>query len=312
MKAIRKFLPIAAVVLFMSAGTSCSLFNKNKTASTSQTVETPTETGDNTNIILKRDEPGMSTTMPIKKEIMRIDTMMFARISGLWTLRSINGVTLSVEKGDSEENRPYINFDGRDGKFYANDGCNTINGDFRINQTGQISINCLLTTLMACPDAKYDQEFKLGLANAATCKIEEEVDEKILNLYNEKGTLIMTLVRPETDFLNGSWAVKTIDGKSVGSVEVKMVIDIPELKVHGNTGCNVFNGTIFVDPDKNGSVQFRDVAVTRMMCPDIATETAFLVALEAVEYGRKVNGEAQLLNSAHQPVITMVPLKLDK
>ena len=292
---------------------SCSILNKNKNTASTEVNQTGAESENVVNTPVNRDNPNDKvSTMPIKKEIIKMDTMMFMRVNGIWTLREIGGTTLSAAKGDDDENRPYINFDGRTGKFYANDGCNTINGEFRITQDGKLTINSLLSTLMMCPDAKYATEFKQGLANTVSCKFDEEVDENILILCDAKGNVLMKLARPETDFLNGSWTVKTIDGKAINNDAVRMVIDIPEMKIHGNTGCNVFNGSIFVDPDKNGSIQFKDVAVTRMMCPDIATETAFLVALEAVEYARLVNGEAQLLNSSHKAVMTLSPLPLEK
>lgn len=308
MKKYIKIISLSAIISIAFNFISCSILNRNKTSDTAvQQTETVSETP-------KQMETGseMSTTMPIKKETVKMDTIMFMRINGLWTLREINGIKLSVGNGDSEENRPFIYFDGRTGKFYANDGCNTINGDFSIRQNGSLTINPLLSTLMACPDAKYDQQFKLGLANTVSYKLKQEVDENLLVLYNGKGSVIMVLVHPETDFLNGSWTVETIDGKHIARDDVKMVIDIPEGKIHGNTGCNIFNGGIFVDPDKNGSIQFKDIAVTRMMCPDIATETAFLVALESVEYARKINGDAQLLNSSHKVVMTLSPLELEK
>ena len=252
------------------------------------------------------------STMPIKKEIMKVDDVKLMQLNGLWTLRNINGITLDATKGDSEDNRPYINFDSRDGKFYANDGCNTINGNFTANQSGKLTIDIVLSTMMACPDAVYEQQFKMGLANTASFKRADTDDEFILRLYNAKNSLIMTLVRPKTDFLNGSWEVVSIDGKKINNPEVRMVIDIPELKVHGNSGCNTFNGSIFVDPDKNGTIQFENIGITRMMCPDIATETAFMVALESVVYARQVKNEAQLLNEDKQVVITMKPLTLEE
>lgn len=250
------------------------------------------------------------STMPIKVPIMKIDSVAIIKVDGMWTLRSINGVTLSAANGDDDENRPYINFDSRTAKFYANDGCNTINGDFSVSQNNAMAINPLLSTMMICPDARYEQQFKQGIANVASFQLEKKNNENILTLLNDKKKPIMTLVRPMTDFLNGSWKVSEINGTPVANDGVKMVIDIPEHKVHGNTGCNVFNGTIFVDPDVDGSIQFQQVGVTRMLCPDMETESAFLVALESVVTAQESHGTAILYNSRHQPVLKLTPLAL--
>lgn len=291
---------LACITLF----SSCAMLKKNNTAGNATAQEQTVSTN------IKDKAPDKVSTMPVKVPIMKLDSVAVMQLDGQWTLRSINGVNLSVENGDKEENRPYINFDSRSGKFYANDGCNTINGDFKASQDKKVEINCILSTMMLCPDARYDQQFKQGLQNTTSFKRETKDDENILSFYNQKGGLIMTLVRPKTDFLNGSWTVTEIDGRKLDNKGVKMVIDIPEMRVHGNTGCNIFNGQIFVDPDKDGSIQFQELAVTRMLCPDMETESAFLVALESVEFARQDNGIVQLLNARRIPVLTLQQLDL--
>lgn len=305
----------AAVVITMLGFSSCSIFKKSESGTITATQETKPSASSATvsKPIAGHDSKNDKvSTMPIKKEVIRLDSVSQLKVDGMWTLRSINGRTLSAVKGDNEENRPYINFDSRTSKFYANDGCNTINGDFRAMQGDKIELNLLLSTMMLCPDAPYEQEFKLGLANTVKFKKTQTDNENILTLYNDKGSVIMTLVRPMTDFLNGAWQVTSINNNKVGAdSDVRMVIDIPEEKVHGNTGCNVFNGTIFVDPDKDGSIQFQQIAVTRMLCPDMSTETSFLVALEAVEYAKATSKGAELLDAHKNVVITLTPLKFD-
>lgn len=301
----------AAMMLNSCNTTKTNAITASKTtAASSNSSSTTTGGAKNQDDKLSRGNDDIVRTLPIKVPVMRIDSVAVLKLDGMWTLRSINGVTLSAANGDRDENRPYINFDGRTGKFYANDGCNTINGDFSAQQNQSLSLNLLLSTMMMCPDARYEQQFKEGLANTTSFNVEQNDGENILSLYNEKKKLIMTLVRPMTDFLNGSWKVVAINGKYISNDGVKMVIDIPELKVHGNTGCNIFNGSIFVDPDKAGSIQFQQVGVTRMLCPDMETESAFLVALESVEFGARSNGAAILYNSRHQEVLKLEPLKL--
>lgn len=307
----KKIIPIliAGVVPALTLS-SCSIFKSNKGTESSATVVS-SQTGNNgVEDLKKNNNDQIVSTLPIKKEIMRIDSISVMQLNGMWTLRTINNVTLRADKGDLEENRPYINFDSRTGKFYANDGCNTINGEFIATQSKKLKIDQTLTTMMMCPDAKYEQQFKLGLAATASFKTEQKNDENLLYLYDEKGHVIMELVRPMTDFLNGSWTVSSIDGKSIDNPNVKIVIDIPEEKVHGNSGCNIFNGKIFVDPDKDGSIQFQEIAMTRMLCPDMETETALMVALESVHFGSKHGDEAQLMDSQHRVVITLKPLNL--
>lgn len=37
----------------------------------------------------------------------------------------------------------------------------------------------------------------------------------------------------------------------------RLVIDVPEGKVHGNTGCNILNGSLETDMEAANSISFR-------------------------------------------------------
>ncbi len=115
-------------------------------------------------------------------------------------------------------------------------------------------------------------------------KIEKISNDYILYLKNASDSTTMTMRKSDLTFLNGAWRVSVLDGKNIpADAEMQMVIDLPELKVHGNTGCNILNGSIFVDPAKQNSLQFSNLATTRMACPDMEREQKFLVVLEQVE-----------------------------
>lgn len=317
----RIFLPALTCVFMLS---SCSVWNNVTSKVTGNKKEKTSEENvaivEQTSATAKSEKTSQVeitdrnkvTTLPVKgqKPIIMLDSLAFMKLNGLWTLRSIDGKILSAEKGDDESNRPFINFDGRTRKFYANDGCNTINGEYETKGSNGVIINPLLSTLMMCEFAPYQQQFKDALASTATYNISKEEGESLLKLYNEKGSELMILSQPTIEFLNGAWGVKSIDGKPVDNPDLKIVIDVPEEKVHGNTGCNIFNGSIFVDPDKAGSIQFQGMAVTRMLCPDMSTETAFLVALESVEFAKSNGQNALLLDSSGKEVLVLIPLNL--
>ncbi len=76
----------------------------------------------------------------------------------------------------------------------------------------------------------------------------------------------MTLRRHNMEFLNGNWRVTAIDGQPIDDEEANVFIDIAELKIHGNTGCNYFNGAIYIDPARTNAIDFSDMGVTRMAC----------------------------------------------
>lgn len=201
---------------------------------------------------------------------------------GEWTVADVGGTAVTGE------NRPYVIFDKSQGnnpfvvRCYANDGCNTINGTYAVTPGGSMKPSSdMASTLRMCPDAPYEMAVGLALHNVTNYKIEAVGRDYILYFNDAQGKTLMTLRKSDIGFMNGAWKVTRIGNQDLkADSETEMVIDLAELKVHGNAGCNIFNGSIYVAPDKQNSLQFRDLATTRMTCPDIATERAFLVALE--------------------------------
>ena len=203
---------------------------------------------------------------------------------GEWTVANVG------ETAVTGENRPYMIFD-KSGtnpfivNCYANDGCNTINGAFAVTPGGSMKASGeMASTLRMCADAPYEMAVSLALRNVRSYKIEQVGRDYLLYFIGENGNTLMTLRKSDISFINGAWKVAKIGQQDVkADSEAEMVIDIAELKVHGNAGCNVLNGNLYIAPDKQNSLQFRDLVTTRMTWPDIATEQALLVALEKVE-----------------------------
>ena len=125
----------------------------------------------------------------------------------------------------------------------------------------------------------------------------------------------MTLRKRNLSFLNGAWQVTTIKGTPVpASTAIKVVIDIDECKIHGNAGCNILNGTVVINLDKGDGIEFKDLATTRMTCPDIATEQSFLVALEEVATcteGASAD-QAIMKDSDGMPMLTLIRISSDQ
>ena len=109
------------------------------------------------------------------------------------------------------------------------------------------------------------------------------------------------------EFLNGNWQVTSIDGNPVENDECTVFFDISELKIHGNTGCNFFNGKIYIDPARTNSIDFSDMGTTRVACPNAAQESAMLVALESTTTARsgRDGRVAVLLDSEGNELMTL-------
>lgn len=260
--------------------TSCSIFKSHK-----QAVEEVTETVADDND---------------KKPTYKADA-----ISGEWNVFSVNGKKVTGEE------RPYINFNMEDHRLYGSNGCNIINGDFSANDDSSIEIGNVISTMMACPDAPFESDINQALGNARYFSISKQGHEYYLVLMDSTHKSLMTLRRHNMDFLNGSWKVEEINGHDNDNEDVQMVIDIFEQRVHGNTGCNILNGELLIDPDKSNSIQFSNLATTRMMCPDMKTETAFLVALESVEFAKKGKGNTVVMTDKNnKPMLRLKKLNV--
>lgn len=203
---------------------------------------------------------------------------------GEWTAFDVKG------KAVTGDDRPYIIFEkNNDNPYlvncYANNGCNTLNGMMSVTPGGKMqSSSQFASTMRMCPDAPYEIGFTEAINYVDNYTLEKIGSEYLLYLKNAAGQTLMVLRKADAGFMNGAWRVARLGGKDISdNTQMEMVIDIPELKVHGNAPCNVFNGSIFIDPAKQNSIQFRDIATTRMSCPELQLEQELLVALEQVE-----------------------------
>lgn len=250
----------------------------------------------------------------IKTEtVSQTDGAIHKLIPGNWTATNINGVT--VDGTD----RPYIEFGENTAdpflvKCYAYDGCNFINGEYTVTPDGEIKrTSQFISTMRMCPEAKYEPGMKQALNNVTGYRIEKSESGYLLYFNDAHGQALMILRKFETGFINGAWRVTSINGSSVDdSTDITLVIDLDQLSIHGNAGCNTLNGTIAIDPDQHNSIAFPRMITTRMTCPAIATEQALLEALSTVT-NVMPNGSddaASFRNSAGNTVITLERVSL--
>lgn len=223
-------------------------------------------------------------------------------LSGEWVITAV-GKTIIKQDDDI----PYVTFSPSEKRFYANNGCNIINGSYELSPTGMLSFSNVLSTMRYCPQAQYDALINKVLNDGclALVKFETIGNEAYLTLWTDHQNL-MTLRRANMDFLNGNWRITEVNGNPIDDDEANIFFDIAEKKIHGNTGCNYFNGDIFFDPEVANSIALSNMGVTRMMCPKIDQERAMLVALEeANTVIRGGDDTAILLNASGKQVITL-------
>lgn len=231
---------------------------------------------------------------------------------GQWIATNINGTAVTGN------DRPYMVFDESSTNpfivnLYAYDGCNILNGALAVTPGGQMSRTSeFLSTMKMCPDAQYEIGFTMALNTVSKYSIEQVGRDYLLYIKNAQGNTTMTLRKSDLGFANGAWQVTKLNGTAVPTdVEIQMVIDIPEQKLHGNAGCNTMNGSIYMNPDKQNSLEFKNIATTRMTCPQIALEQQLLTALAQVTTVQLGKDGSLMLDDANcHTLVTLTKLNL--
>lgn len=96
--------------------------------------------------------------------------------------------------------------------------------------------------------------------------------------------------------LDGKWNVVEVKGEKVeGEEGPKMEFNMAENKLHGNTGCNLFNTTVVVDPNDVSSLGINQAATTMMACPNMELESKVLQSLAQVKSVKAGQNENEML-----------------
>lgn len=203
----------------------------------------------------------------------------------------------------------YLDFAGGN-KVYGNNGCNTINGTFQLSGDN-IKFNDFISTTHSCNNITSEKTIMNTLSDVRHFKLETQYNAQYLSLMNSKSTVLMVLKRHNLDAMNGPWLVKEIDSENVSDLNMRLVIDAQMQTIHGDTGCNIINGIITLDPEKDMAIQFEDLRSTDHDCETIDRETALLLALENTVSCKRINPyEMALLDNKGAIVIVLQHIDL--
>ncbi len=258
---MKKYISLFAYIALLS---SCNTFNKTNTPRIEQTpvVVAPVQ-------ILSDED---TDKVVEGKSVLASDI-----INGEWSISKVYGQKLEGEE------RPYITFADAEGRFYGSNGCNIINGSYELAQGDTIILSNIIATQKYCVNAPYEYKINGALNCVQTLKIEQVGNEFYLNLMDKNRISVLELRKHNMNFLDGMWQVILINGNRCEDAKVKLAIDINELRLHGNTGCNIINASLYIDPDKTNSLQFEGLMSSRMACDKPQQESDLKVALEMAE-----------------------------
>lgn len=227
-------------------------------------------------------------------------------LDGRWYIKTIGTITL---RHFEDAEWPYLEFVPAEARFYGHDGCNIINGSYRLPAGNDLELSEIATTMKLCPADTLAYPIANTLNNTRSFTTGNGPDgSHTLNLLSSNGKTLMTLRSSDIDFLNGPWQVVAINGHDINVPDARLIFDVAANTITGNAGCNRLSGELTRNPQISASVQFSNLATTRMTCPDIETESALLIALEEVTHARHNKEYVELLDNANKVVIKLQKL----
>ena len=281
---------ILLTATFVVIISSCSIFKIN----TSRNIGDFNNTSVKTEISQKEESP---SNVIIKNH---------DNLNGKWRV-------VSIDSSDVASNDSYIEFEYYNQnciKCYAYDGCNYINGEFKLKNDSCLErLTEFISTLKSCDNDEYEHRMIQSINNVCGFIVVQEGAEYQLELKNSHGETLMLLKRTALESYNGAWLVTSINGVSVeNGLNLKLVFDIENNSVHGNVGCNTMNGIINTQIDNPDKISFSNIITTRMSCPDMKIEIDLLQALESVVEIKINNSEAYLLDENGSKVVNLMRL----
>ena len=234
--------------------------------------------------------------------VYKSDELAKGIVKGDWAVEKVNGQPAIGETA------PFLKFVPEQNRVYGNNGCNVINAEYTYNpQDSTLRFSNLASTMMACGREDItDLQFNAAMGAAMYYSWRLSGDDYYLTLYDADRQPVMEMMHQNFQFLNGTWLVVEIDGQSVNVPDMKLVIDVDEGKLHGNTGCNIINGTLETDMDAANSISFQQIGMTRMACPQPNFETQLVVALEQATKAKPLKeGRVALLDNQGKTVLLL-------
>lgn len=107
------------------------------------------------------------------------------------------------------------------------------------------------------------------------------------------------LKKEQAEITNKYWKLITLNGNKVitDMNEAFMTLHTEENRIHGNAGCNSFFGNYTLKDDNQ--INFGQMGMTRMACPEMQTEDEFMQALDKAAFYALTENELTLQDSTH-------------
>lgn len=103
-------------------------------------------------------------------------------------------------------------------------------------------------------------------------------------------------VKTDAKKLEGKWKVVELKGEKILEEGLpQMDFDMAANKLHGNSGCNIFNTTVTLDPNDVSAITINEGASTMMACPNMDLEMKVLKSMGEVKSVKAGKSDDEML-----------------
>ena len=230
-------------------------------------------------------------------------------LNGEWAIEKVNGKRLvSVD-----DDMPYLIFNTKQNLIYASDGHNTVNAFYTFNAGHSANAVKFSNVVASHNNDASSTKALVNALNNTNAYSYEEGEFPTLHLYKGDSEML-TLRKLGLSVLDGAWKVKAVRNNTIEKEdEIQLVIDTTDGRVYGNTGFNIFRGTIWIDTSKPRAIQFQNINASENETDNQRNETQLLVALEEVESIKNVKGNTvTLLDGTGKPAIVLERITISR
>lgn len=201
-----------------------------------------------------------------------------ANIKGKWRLNTLNNNPINRSNV-----LPEIEILPNKMLISGNGGCNNYTGKINKLSNNIINLGYIASTKKACLNKNIEQDYFNVLSKVKTFKV---TDDNLV-FFDENGNKIASYLKITPKVANQKihdiWIATKIMGNPINrmSETPRLEVNLTEMTVYGNDGCNNFNGVIKEVSDTE--IILGNIAITKKMCRKMEVPDLFNKALSKVK-----------------------------
>lgn len=224
-----------------------------------------------------------------------------ATLHGRWTLVRLHDAPLN-----KMVTVPTMTIDLAKKRFSAYGGCNQFTAQIVSLTNAEINLGTIMGTKKACISKNIETEFQEAVNTIKTY----EIKDKTVTFMDESGKKVLEFIKEKNDTpnqrLHDIWIATRINGNPINRMSPipRLEVNLTEMSVMGNDGCNDYSGKIKEVSDTE--IVLGPVASTNKMCRKMETSLRYNEALSNVKGYKLEQLTLILVNEKNEEVLSFV------